>query len=94
METSPLAIALIGVIGGILVCMLGLLISIVLGLKKEMEARSVAMADKIDDITQRLTHMVLAEDYKSDKKTVDLKLDEHGDRILTLEIRVKNERRE
>lgn len=89
-DPSPMAIALIGVIGGILICMISLLIAMVVGLKKDVEGNYTTTNRKIDAITDRLLHMVLTEDYKSDKKMVDLKLDEHGDRILTLEIRVKN----
>jgi L-cysteine desulfidase len=90
METNPMAIALVGVIGGILVCMIGLLIAMVVGLKKDIENRDNVIFNKITAIQDRLIHMVLAEDYKGDKKEIELKLDEHGDRILTLEIKVRD----
>ena len=81
--------ALVGIIGGILVCLLGLLISMVVGLKKDLDRSNVNLGDKIDKIQERLSHMVLVEDYKEDKKEVCIKLDEHGERILVLEISVK-----
>ena len=84
-----MAIALVGVIGGILVCMIGILISMVVGIKHDVENRDKRTADILCSIQTRLSHMVLAEDYKGDKKEIDLKLDDHGDRILTLEIHVK-----
>lgn len=84
-----MAIALVGVIGGILVCMIGILISMVVGLKHDVENRDKRTADILCGIQTRLSHMVLAEDYKGDKKEIELKLDDHGDRILTLEIHVK-----
>lgn len=70
-EASPMAIALVGVIGGILVCMIGLLISMVSGVRRELRERE--------------------ESYKADRKEIVMKLDDHGDRILVLEVRIKNE---
>ena len=90
MDSNPVAIALIGVIGGIIVCLLSLLIAMIVGLKRDTETRYSSLDTKIEAIQIRLTHMVLVEDYKADKKEVTLKIDEHGDRILVLEIRVKD----
>lgn len=84
-EATPMAIALIGVIGGILICMLGLLISMV----RKSESNREKMSVKIDAVQLKLSEMVTWDDYKGDKKEIDLKLDEHGDRLLRLEIRVK-----
>jgi hypothetical protein len=88
-EVNPLAIALIGVIGGILSILIGLLISMVSGLKKDSTAGGAALIKKIEEIQARLEQMVPKEEYRADRKEVILKLDEHGDRILLLEVRVK-----
>jgi Na+-translocating ferredoxin:NAD+ oxidoreductase RnfG subunit len=89
MEANPMAIALVGVIGGLLIGMISLLIAMVVGLKRDYVGTSEKLFTLIAEIQQRLTHMVLYEDYKDDKKEITLKLDEHGDRILRLEIYVK-----
>jgi hypothetical protein len=91
MELNPMAVALVSIIGTIIVLLISLLLAMVKGLKDDVVSRDKAMTDKIEAIALRLTHMVLAEDYKEDKKEVTLKLDDHGDRILTLEIRVKEQ---
>jgi hypothetical protein len=88
-EVNPLAIALIGVIGGILSILIGLLISMVSGLKKDSTAGGATLIKKIEEIQARLEQMVPKEEYRADRKEVILKLDEHGDRILLLEVRVK-----
>jgi Na+-translocating ferredoxin:NAD+ oxidoreductase RnfG subunit len=89
MEANPMAIALVGVIGGLLIGMISLLIAMVVGLKRDYVGTSEKLFALIAEIQQRLTHMVLSEDYKDDRKEITLKLDEHGDRILRLEIKVK-----
>jgi hypothetical protein len=94
METNPMAVALISIIGTILVVLLGLLITMLRSLKVDLDTRCDALYSKIDAITERLTHMVLSEDYREDKREITLKLDEHGDRLLVLEIRVKEAKRE
>jgi hypothetical protein len=47
MESNPTAIALIGVIGGILVCMLGLLISMVWDMKKDLRCTKDALDSRV-----------------------------------------------
>jgi hypothetical protein len=83
------ATGLVGVIGGILVVMLGLLISMILGLKNDGEKRNDVICLKIKEIKDVLNTFVDIDDYKEDRKEVVLKLDEHGDRLLRLEIKVR-----
>ena len=90
MGEGSVAIALVGVIGGIIVCLLGLLISMLVGLKTDTETRDGNLDRRIALIQERLSHMVLVEEYKADKKEVTVRMDEHGERILVLEIRVKD----
>jgi hypothetical protein len=90
METNPMAVALIGVIGGIIICLLGLLITIVMGLKAEMTDRTKTLFGKVDEIQGRLSGMVLVSDYKTDCDKIDMKLDEHGSKILRLEFKIFN----
>jgi hypothetical protein len=84
----------------IITCLIGFLINLTLQVKRDNDKRDAILNTKfdgledeanakLDNITQRLSHMVLAEDYKQDKKEMTIKLDEHGDRILILEITVK-----
>lgn len=68
-----MALALVGVIGGIIAVLLSLLILMIKGLK--------------DDLCRDQNG------YKADKKEITLRLDEHGDRILVLEIKVKDDKR-
>jgi hypothetical protein len=89
MEVTPMAIVLISIIGTLIVAMISLLIAMVVGLKKDSQKTSETLFLQIGKIQERLSHMVLSEDYRGDKKEIDLKLDEHGDRILRLEIHVK-----
>jgi hypothetical protein len=90
MEVSPLAIALISILGSILVCMLGLLITMVFGVRKDLETRTEKIYCEIKNLRERLALMVLSEDYKDDKQKIDVRLDEHGNKILRLEIKVIN----
>jgi hypothetical protein len=66
--TSSLVPALLGIIGGILVVLLGVLVAMVMDLKKDIGRRDDQMRtslnktsedlnDKIDAIQQRLTHI-------------------------------------
>jgi hypothetical protein len=63
------------IVGVVLAALLTLLVSMVSGVKKDTES-----------LKEKIGEMVKLDDYKTDKKTIDLKLDEHGRSILTLEI--------
>jgi hypothetical protein len=70
--------ALIGVIGGLILVLVGLLITLTLG-----------HGTKIDLIKEALTLKVDCEDYKEDKKVIFLKLENYGKKILRLQIFAK-----
>jgi hypothetical protein len=89
-EISPLAIALISILGSVLVFMIGLLITMVFGMKRDMETKIGRIYSEIKEINKRLGEMLPENEYKADKKAIDLKLDEHGTKILRLEIKVIN----
>jgi hypothetical protein len=86
--------AMIGVIGGILVVLITLLIAMVMDLKKDLAKNDASTRDSFEKIRKELAGMVAWQDYKEDRKEVNIKLDEHGDRLLKLEIRVRVDKRE
>jgi hypothetical protein len=61
-----------------------------MGLKKDVDTRDEHTRRRLDEIKQCVNRMVTEDEYKADKKEVVLRLDEHGDRLLVLEIRVKD----
>jgi hypothetical protein len=79
MDVSPMTVALISVLGCILVFMLGLIVTMISGVKQEVRDMRVA-----------LNKTLSLDEYRSDKKAVDIKLDEHGQKILRLEFKVIN----
>ena len=83
--------ALIGLVGGILGCMLVLLIGMVNASSKEQRSNYKDMTTKIEAIQERLTHMVLIETYTIEKNRIEIKLDDHNNRILQLEFRIKED---
>jgi hypothetical protein len=90
MEASPLAIVLISVLGSVLVFMISLLITMVFGMKTDLQTKTDKIYGEIKEINTRLGEMLPKIEYKEDKKGIDLKLDEHGTKILRLEIKVIN----
>lgn len=97
MEVSSAVIALISILGSLLVCMISLLIAMVFGLRKDFDKRSGALSTDIgackDDLVTvklRLMEMVPWQDHNRDMQAIDVKLDEHGAKILRLEIKVIN----
>ncbi len=88
METSPLAIALISILGTVLVFMISLLITMVFGLKRDMETKINRIYIEIKEMNKRLAEMLPIDEYKSDKEKIDIKLNRQGTKILRLEIKV------
>jgi hypothetical protein len=89
METNPMAIALVSIIGTILVLLLSLLITMIVNLKRDVDRRDVALNDKIDKIRDRLSEVVLVDNYLDDKKEICLQVKDQEKRIIKLEIQVK-----
>jgi hypothetical protein len=90
MEVTPLAIALISILGTVLIFLISLLITIVFGMKKDLERRTEKIYAEIKEINTRLNEMLPKTEYNTDMDKIDFKLDEHGSKILRLEIKVLN----
>ena len=88
MEASPLAIALIGVIGGLLIAMLSLLIAMIVGLKKDMATTYSKVCRELEEIKKTLSRAVLIETYSVDKHKIEGELGVHKEKIIRLEIKV------
>jgi hypothetical protein len=80
---------MLGIIGGILIVLISLLITMILDMKKNLVQNDITTRKAFDEIREKLNQMVAWQDYKEDRKEVCLKLDDHGDRLLKLEIRVR-----
>jgi uncharacterized membrane protein YgaE (UPF0421/DUF939 family) len=70
--------AFVGVIGGILVCVLTLLVKMVDDQRKDIGKIKDSLAKKVE-----------SEKWDEEKKEIALKLDRHGERLLKIEMRVK-----
>jgi hypothetical protein len=79
MDVSPMTVALISVLGCVLVFMLGLIVTMISGVKQEVK-----------EMRAELGTMLPEREYRDDKKAIDVRLDEHGQKILRLEIKVIN----
>jgi hypothetical protein len=87
MEVTPLATALISILFSVLTFMIGLLITMLFGIKKDLSVKTERIYGEIKEINNRLNEMLPIDEYKDDKKAINVKLDEHGQKILRLEIK-------
>jgi hypothetical protein len=59
---------LLGIIGGILAVLLGLLITMIIQLKRDFDTREFDIRRRLDAIKTCINALVTKEDYKEDKK--------------------------
>jgi hypothetical protein len=74
--------ALIGIIGGILVCLLTLLIAMLFGLKADISK----IWDKLDDLVPVDTYKDDQERCRSATEKIKIRLDKHARKILIIEM--------